>query len=176
METVRAVHARVQGTAPNGRPYSATDPHLLRWVHIAEVDSFLSAHRTFGAITLTADEEDRYVADVAIVAERLGADRVPHSMALRAALDEYGPELRSTRECRSAARYLAFPPGLSAPERVGYAPVFAGAVGLLPLRARILLGILPWLPLTERFVVRPATATALGLGRWSRPMPPNVVD
>ena len=37
---VRAVHERVVGTAPDGRAYAASDPHLLRWVHVAEIDSF----------------------------------------------------------------------------------------------------------------------------------------
>ena len=46
---VRAAHRRVRGTAPDGRPYRADDPHLLRWVHVAEVDSFLRGHRRFGA-------------------------------------------------------------------------------------------------------------------------------
>ena len=39
--TVRRVHAHVHGTTADGRTYSANDPHLLRWVHLAEVDSFL---------------------------------------------------------------------------------------------------------------------------------------
>ena len=40
---VRAVHRRVAGVAPDGRPYAASDPHLLAWVHVCEVDSFLRA-------------------------------------------------------------------------------------------------------------------------------------
>src|SRR4029453_15042380 len=39
---VRAVHRRVSGTTPDGRPYSAGDPHLLRWVQSPEGDSFLT--------------------------------------------------------------------------------------------------------------------------------------
>jgi len=39
---VRAIHRRVRGTTPNGTPYAADDPHLLMWVHVAEVDSFLA--------------------------------------------------------------------------------------------------------------------------------------
>src|ERR1700730_2670539 len=46
---VRAIHQRVTGIAPDGRPYTASDPHLLTWVHIAEADSFLRAHACFGA-------------------------------------------------------------------------------------------------------------------------------
>ena len=38
---VRAVHERVRGTTPDGTPYAASDPHLLGWVHAAEIDSFL---------------------------------------------------------------------------------------------------------------------------------------
>jgi hypothetical protein len=38
---VRAIHQKITGTAPDGRPYAASDPHLLTWVHIAEADSFL---------------------------------------------------------------------------------------------------------------------------------------
>ena len=64
---VRAVHERVKGTARDGRSYSAGDPHLLRWVHICEVDSFLAAHRVYGAEPLTRAEADAYVADMAIV-------------------------------------------------------------------------------------------------------------
>src|SRR3954471_11146979 len=41
---IRAIHERVRGSAPDGRPYAASDPHLLKWVHLAEVDSFLDAH------------------------------------------------------------------------------------------------------------------------------------
>src|SRR5215203_4954422 len=34
VDAVRAIHARVSGTLPDGTPYSASDPHLLRWVHV----------------------------------------------------------------------------------------------------------------------------------------------
>ncbi|MCW2686118.1 MAG: hypothetical protein JWR37_1008, partial [Mycobacterium sp.] len=44
VDRVRGIHQQVRGVAPDGRPYHATDPHLLEWVHIAEVDSFLLAH------------------------------------------------------------------------------------------------------------------------------------
>ena len=39
--TVKRVHRRVVGVAPDGRPYDANDPHLLTWVHHTLVDSFL---------------------------------------------------------------------------------------------------------------------------------------
>ena len=70
--TVRRVHTRVTGTTSDGRRYDANDPHLLKWVHIAEADSFVRAHRRFGSVRLTASDYDRYVADMAVVAEHLG--------------------------------------------------------------------------------------------------------
>ncbi|MGH8862516.1 MAG: oxygenase MpaB family protein, partial [Jatrophihabitantaceae bacterium] len=69
---VRAVHDRVRGRAPDGRPYSANDPHLLRWVHVAEVDSFLATYQRYGRAPLDQAGRDAYVADTAVVARALG--------------------------------------------------------------------------------------------------------
>lgn len=169
VDGIKRVHRKVEGVTSRGEPYSASDPHLLRWVHIGEVDSFLVAHRRYGRIRLSPAEQDRYVADMSVVAAMLGIDDAPRSVSeLRAQLRSYDPELRSTPEAREAARYLAFPGGLSAPERIGYAPIFAGAVAMLPLRARVMLR-LPFLPVTERLLIQPTVSTALSLGRWSRP-------
>jgi uncharacterized protein (DUF2236 family) len=52
VDKVRGVHRRVHGTAPDGRPYRADDPHLLDWVHVAEVDSFLRCHQRYGTAPL----------------------------------------------------------------------------------------------------------------------------
>ncbi|MGP0762238.1 oxygenase MpaB family protein, partial [Escherichia coli] len=41
---VRRIHDSVAGTLPDGTPYSANDPELLTFVHVAEVASFLAAH------------------------------------------------------------------------------------------------------------------------------------
>jgi hypothetical protein len=40
---VRGMHRRVRGTTADGRAYSAGDPILLRWVHLAFTDAFLAA-------------------------------------------------------------------------------------------------------------------------------------
>jgi uncharacterized protein (DUF2236 family) len=60
---VRAVHPRVVGTAPDGRPYRADDPRLLVWVSIALTSSFLATHRLWSPDVLTPAEEDRFVAE-----------------------------------------------------------------------------------------------------------------
>ena len=77
---VRTIHDNVRGTAPDGRAYRASDPHLLRWVHISEVDSFLRAHRRFGARPLTPEQRDEYVAEVGFVAAKLGVLDPPQSV------------------------------------------------------------------------------------------------
>src|SRR5215207_5448146 len=64
-QQVRAVHATVVGSAPDGRPYAASDPHLLLWVHLAEVDSFLVAYQHYGTARLERAQRDGYVADMA---------------------------------------------------------------------------------------------------------------
>src|SRR4051794_40996854 len=99
VDRVRGIHRRVHGTAPDGRPYRADDPHLLMWVHIAEVDSFLLAHSVSGARPWDQEGRDGYVADTARVAEALGVPDPPRTTAeLAARLAEYRPELRGTAE------------------------------------------------------------------------------
>jgi uncharacterized protein (DUF2236 family) len=58
---VRTVHEHVRGTTSDGRPYAATDPALLAWVHNVEVESFLEAYRRYGPGLDDADA-DHYVA------------------------------------------------------------------------------------------------------------------
>src|SRR5579864_3617256 len=78
---VRAIHQRVTGTAPDGRPYAASDPHLLTWVHLAEVDSFLAAHARFGSSRLDQAGRDGYVADMARIGAAIGVPDPPLSEA-----------------------------------------------------------------------------------------------
>lgn len=168
---IRAVHERVRGTAPDGRPYAASDPHLLRWVHVAEIDSFLSAHQRFGLRPLDAAGRDRYVAETARVAEALGAVDPPRSEAeLRARIEEYRPELTGTAAAREAARFILLTPPLPPLARAPYAAIAAAAVGLLPRWAREHLS-LPWLPPLEAVVVGPAGSAVTRTIRWAMAPP-----
>ncbi len=74
---VARIHTHVTGTLPDGTPYRADDPALLTWIHVAEVDSFLRAYLRYRDASLSAAEQDRYLADTAVVAEKLGAVEVP---------------------------------------------------------------------------------------------------
>ncbi|MDQ1424050.1 MAG: hypothetical protein QOD72_1548 [Acidimicrobiaceae bacterium] len=163
---VRAVHQRVRGVAPDGRPYSANDPELLRWVHLAEVDSFLTTYQYYGGNELDAADRDAYVADMAVVADHLGVPGVPTTVdELRVQLAEYQSELYATPDALEAARFLLAPP-LPLVARAPYALVGAAAVATLPWWARLSLG-LPLGPLTSRFVARPAGDALIGLLRWA---------
>ncbi|WP_343298916.1 oxygenase MpaB family protein [Streptomyces sp. SID1034] len=154
VDRVRAVHARIRGTAPDGRPYRADDPHLLTWVHTAEAYCFLGAHQRFGAHPLNEAERTRYVAEAARVARALGADDPPTDLpALYRRLDAYRPELRATPAARDAARFLLLTPPLPWAARPAYGVLAANAVGLLPSWARRALQ-LPRIPLVEETVVR----------------------
>ena len=85
VDKVRGIHRRVHGQAPDGRAYRADDPHLLQWVHIAEVDSFLRAYQLYGATPLDQDGRDAYVADTARVAAALGVLDPPRTEVIDAA-------------------------------------------------------------------------------------------
>ncbi|HET9827494.1 MAG TPA: oxygenase MpaB family protein [Nocardioidaceae bacterium] len=164
---VRRVHETVVGTAPDGRPYSASDPNLLRWVHVAELDSFLAAHQRYGARPLDAEGRDTYVAQAARVAEELGIDDPPRSEGeLREMLRAYRPELQSTPEARRTARFLILNPPLPLPARVPYGGLAASAVALMPVWARRKL-LLPYLPVTERVVVGTVGTVLTRTIRWA---------
>lgn len=137
IEAVRAIHLRVRGTAADGRPYAASDPHLLDWVHLAEVDSFLRCYQLYGAEPLTSAEADRYVAQTGTVAARLGVVAPPETVAdLGSRLAAFRPELRATEPSRDAARFLLLNPPLPLAARPGYGLLAAGAVSTLPGWAR----------------------------------------
>ena len=174
VSVIRRVHATVEGTAPDGRPYSATDPHLLRWVHVAEIDSFLTAHQRYGARPLDQDGRDAYVADASRVAEALGVLDPPRSEAeLRNQLVAYRPELQSTPAARETARFLLLRPPLPLLARAPYSALSAAAVAMLPRWARRKL-LLPYLPLTEATVVRGAGEVVTRGIRWAMSPPAPV--
>ncbi len=154
VDEVRGVHARIRGTASDGRPYRADDPHLLTWVYTAEAYCFLAAHQRFGAYPLDEEGRNRYVAEAARVATALGAEDTPADLpALRRRLNTYRPELRATPAAREAARFLLLTPPLPWAARPAYGVLAANAVGLLPRWARREL-LLPHVPVVEETFVR----------------------
>jgi uncharacterized protein (DUF2236 family) len=131
IDKVRTIHLKVTGTAPDGRPYAASDPDLLTWVHVAEVSSFLAAHLRYRNPALPRAAQDQYYDEIALVAERLGARDVPRSCAQ---VDEYlRPQPGSGRHPAQGPRPQ--PPGATggqADAQRGYRP----AAGLGQRHAR----------------------------------------
>ena len=142
IDQVQRVHRRVRGVAPDGRPYSADDPELVTFIHVAEVASFLESSRRFGPHPLTPDQCDRYFEEVAPVATALGADWVPRS-ALE--VDSYfrriRPELYAGVQARQARDWLRKGVSRRPDERAIYAVLFSAAVSILPRWARAELGL-----------------------------------
>ncbi|TKJ63399.1 histidine kinase [Pseudomonas viridiflava] len=101
IEKVRTIHLQITGTAPDGRPYAASDPGLLTWVHVAEVSSFMAAHLRYLDPLLSTADQDTYYAETAVVAERLGAQDVPRS---RDAIADYLVRVRKDLVCDERSR------------------------------------------------------------------------
>jgi len=142
VDRVRAVHQRVRGRTPDGVPYRADDPALLRWVHVAEVDSFLRAHQRFGARPLDAAGADAYLRDAAVVGRALGADELPETVGdLAAAIDAFRPALAAGEQARDTARFLLDEPPVPPAARAGYALLSGAAVATLPAWAVAELGL-----------------------------------
>lgn len=174
IEVVRSVHTHVVGIAPDGRPYRADDPALLRWVHVAEVASFLGAHRRYHLLPVTGPDQDRYFDEVAVVAERLGATDLPRSRAEVADyFDAVRPELRAGEQALDSIGFLRIPPFSQPILQIAYQIVLQAGIALLPGWARGMLGLRPQ-PLREVAAVRPAAATLLQVMRLAGGTPPPV--
>ncbi len=63
---VNTIHEHVKGTAPDGRDYSALDPHLQLWVHSTLVYTSIEVYERFVA-PLTKDELASYYDETKIV-------------------------------------------------------------------------------------------------------------
>ena len=167
VDIVHRVHRRVVGTTAQGERYAANDPHLLLWVHVAELDSFLAAHDRFGERPLIGDERDEYVRNSAVIARALGVTDPPSSESeLRHQLRAFRPELGGTPEARDAARYLLIKPPLPAAGRAAYGLIAAGAVSLMPAWTRWPLR-LPWLPVSEATLGRAVGDAVTRTLRWA---------
>lgn len=157
---VNRMHDRVKGqyatSSGESRSYRAADPDLLRWVHIAFMDSFLRSHQIFSDRPIPGGA-DAYVRLWAKSVEPLGLTDVPMNEAeLLKWLDHYRGELSVNDDTRDVIRWLRNPP-LPLAARPVYALLFQSALASLPAEHRELIG-LKSLPLS---VLRPITRTLL---------------
>ncbi|PSL02131.1 uncharacterized protein (DUF2236 family) [Haloactinopolyspora alba] len=152
---VRAVHDRLRGVDPfTGERFRVDDPELLRWVHVTEVESFVTTARRAG-LALTDDETDAYYTEQVRAAALVGLDPSTVPAATSEVHDYYErmrPELTLTAEGRDVARFLAAPPMPRALAwtvgRPAWLSVSGVAFALLPRWARRLYRM-PGLPTTD---------------------------
>lgn len=163
---VRAIHDRVRGTLPGGEAYVANEPALLAWVHVAETTSFLNAWLRYAEPAMSEADQDRYFAEMALVAEALGADPIPRSRAeARHLIETMRPQMRCDSRTRQVARLVLTQP---APRRLAeplQALTMQAAVDLLPGWARRMHGLHG--PTLSRPLVRAGTLGVARTLRWA---------
>jgi uncharacterized protein (DUF2236 family) len=157
---LRRLHSRLSATDPRtGERFRIDEPDLLRWVHVTEVESFLTTARRAG-LALTGDEVDTYYTEQLRCAELVGLDpsTVPSTAAEVAAYyEEIRPELQLSKDGADTMFFLTVPPvpddwgsrvlrlGLTlGPTRWAYFGIAGTALALLPPWARKLYGGLGW--------------------------------
>jgi uncharacterized protein (DUF2236 family) len=168
VKDVRTIHGRVRGTTASGRPYRATDPELLTYVHVTEVWSFLRAYQRYSQHPLLLAEKNQYLSEVSVVARRLGAQAVPESVdEIRAYLRHLQSQLTRGTEAEKVVRFLVRPPrGSSLLERAAHRTIIEAGMDLLPPFARRELGFLRPAGF-RRVAVRPAATLLCQALHWS---------
>ncbi|WP_433327586.1 oxygenase MpaB family protein [Spirillospora sp. CA-294931] len=159
---VRAIHRSLRiHNHDTGRTERLDQPELLRWVHCAEVSSYLDVARRAG-LPLTGAMADRYLDEQRHTATYVGlhAEDIPGTVAeMDAYMAGMLPHLRVTEEAAATVRFLMWPnlPGnlrYLSPGKPGYFPFGALCYYSLPDWARKLYGALPEVP-------QPAVTAAL---------------
>lgn len=140
---VNRMHEKVRGSyesADGGkRSYRAADPDLLRWVHVAFMDSFLRAHQHYSTRPIPGGA-DAYIRLWSQSVAPLGLAEVPMDEAgLLACLDRYRGELTVNDDTRDVIQWLKNPP-LPVAALPVYALLFQAALASLPEDYRRLLG------------------------------------
>jgi uncharacterized protein (DUF2236 family) len=146
-QAVEAVHRHVRGRTtralgpfPAGTAYSAADPQLMLWVHATLVECSLGIYHRFVA-PLSADEQERYYREMALVARLFGTpeDVIPFTLAdFRAYLDAQlaGGEICVTEPARQVADVILEAKRLPAPLRLIGPAHRLSTAALLPPRLR----------------------------------------
>ncbi|AUG43195.1 MULTISPECIES: oxygenase MpaB family protein [Pseudomonas] len=166
IDKVRTIHLQIVGHAPDGRPYAASDPQLLTWVHVAEVSSFLAAHLRYRNPQLSPADQDRYYGEVALIAERLGASDVPRSRrAVAAYLAGMRPQLLCDERSREVLRLLLAAPAPSRLAKPFGSLMMQAGIDLLPDWASDMLGVNQGL--LQRQLIRASVNRSAPMLRWA---------
>lgn len=141
---VNKMHAHVKGKYQNSEgkkvDYSAADPHLLRWVHIAFMESFLRCHQAYSTRPLPGGA-DAYIRLWSKSVIPLGLTEVPLSEAdLLDDLERYRPELVVNDDTREVIGWIKNPP-LPATSLPAYRFLFRAALAALPREYQEMIGL-----------------------------------
>ncbi|WP_047337832.1 oxygenase MpaB family protein [Pseudomonas protegens] len=166
IDKVRSIHLHIVGTAPDGRPYAASDPDLLTWVHVAEVSSFLAAHLRYLNPHLSGADQDRYYDEIALIAERLGARDVPRSRrAVADYLQAMRPQLLCDQRSREVLRLLLAAPAPSRLAKPFGSLMMQAGIDLLPDWASAMLEVNQ--NLLQRQLIRASVKRSTPMLRWA---------
>jgi uncharacterized protein (DUF2236 family) len=166
IERVRAIHNRIRGVLPDGRPYAASDPSLLAWVHLAETTCFLDAWIRYAEPGMSIADQNRYFAEMAQIAEALGAN--PIACSRSSARQLFGAmrlQLQSDERTREIAHIVLAQPAPSILAEPLQAITIQAAIDLLPIWARHMHGL--HIPIISRALVRAGTFGIARTLRWA---------
>lgn len=166
IDRVRRIHDRVGGVLPDGTPYHANDPETLTWVHVAGADAFVRAYVRYRDPWLSGAMQDRYYAETAVVARRLGATDVPQSRAEVAAyLRHVRPQLRADERSREIARVLLSAKAATPAATPVMQLVMAAGIDLMPPWAQAMHGLDA--PAYRKPAIRAGARGIASMLRWS---------
>jgi uncharacterized protein (DUF2236 family) len=165
---INKMHQRVKGKykTSSGKTidYKAADPHLLGWVHIAFMDSFLRCHQTYSTRPLPGGA-DAYIRLWSKSVIPLGLTEVPMSEAeLLSEVNRYRPELMVTDETIEVIRLIKNPP-LPKTSLPAYHFLFKAALATLPRDYQDMIGLgHPSLRIMRPITVNLLRLISLGIG------------
>jgi uncharacterized protein (DUF2236 family) len=162
---VRGMHGKVRGSYTDSRghnrEYDASDPHLLMWVHIAFMESFLRCHQTYSS-TPVPGGADEYIRLWGRSVEPLGLSGAPRNEAeMLTTIDAFQEELTVSDQTREVLQWLRKPP-LPIVAGIAYRLLYQAAYLTLPTSYQSMIGMPVW----PKSLVIPVTRCFLGILRW----------
>lgn len=164
---VRCMHSKVKGiysdVQARERKYNASDPHLLLWVHIAFMESFLRCHQTYSSVSIPGGA-DAYIRLWSRSVEPLGLSHSPQNeKELLDNLENFYSELVVNNDTREVLEWLKNPPLNSWIVSAVYRLLYQAAYVTLPKSCKKMIG-LKTLP---NFLIIPLVSYFLRLLRFA---------
>jgi uncharacterized protein (DUF2236 family) len=174
IESVKRVHARIEGVRPDGVAYRALDPELIAWVHTCIPWAVMTAYDRYRR-RLSEAEKNRYLAEQAVIGRMGGADWVPETVSeLEAYVERMRPLLSMNEQTQS---FLSFLAGISGDfpttrrQRFDAWVAIRASMSLMPEWAQRLTGT-HQPQLLQRWWLAPSDRLKAALVRWAYPEVP----